>query len=382
MVGLAYKFVIEMKKKILYIAFPPIIEGNGVSKKILAQRDAFKENGHEVVLCHFVDENGKKYAYLDQNKFFCMGGRILYHIKIYIFFRRLSMHVKKTGYNGIYIRYDKNASAGFIHFLKSIEGFSKRIMEIPTYPYDSEVHNASLYRRLRLWEEKHYREKFRFCVDYMVTFTDDTTIFGVKTLKISNAVDDRTICLRKRYDSKEFEYSFIGVANLAFWHGFDRILYGLKNYYASGGKNKIIFRIVGDGNAAERTRLKKIVEDEKLTDKVIFYSNMSGKELDDLFDISNFAIGCLGCHRKQITTVKSLKNVEYAMRGIPFIYSEINDDFDGKPYILKATPDEAPIDINIIIDFIKNFVYSPSDIRQDVSHLTWEKQMKIVGGYF
>ena len=370
-----------MKIKILYLAFAPILEGNGVANKILAQCDAFKKLGHDVTFCHFRSDNGKNYACINNEDFFCLGGRLTYQFNIFRFFCKLSQYVKTSGFDAIYIRYEKNANAGFVSFLRSLKGACKVIMEIPTYPYDNEIHNASFYRRLRLWEEGHYREKFCGCVDYMATFTDATSIFGVKTLKISNAVDDKALNLRKIIEPHDYDLSFIGVANLAFWHGYDRLLYGIRNYYKAGGTKKILFRIVGEGNAEERNRLKEIVRNEKLENNVIFYGNKSGKELDDLFDQSDFAIGCLGCHRKNINTVKSLKNVEYAMRGIPFIYSETNDDFDDKPYVMKATPDDSPIDIRMIIGYIEKQKLTPEDIRKDVAHLTWDSQMEKICAY-
>lgn len=371
-----------MNKKILYLAFAPILEGNGVAKKILAQRDAFKRLGYNVVFCYFKEENGKTYACLDDIHFYCLGGRLSYQFCIFTFFRKLSSFVKDNGFDALYIRYEKNANAGFVGFLRSLKNQCVRIMEVPTYPYDNEINNASLYRRIRLWEERHYRAKFDTCVDYIVTFTDATTIFGVKTLKISNAVDASSICLRKRTKASNDEISLIGVANLAFWHGYDRLLYGMRDYYARGGQKNILFRIVGEGNRDERSRLMDIVKNEKLENNVVFYGNKSGKELDELFDNSDFAIGCLACHRKNIITVKSLKNVEYAMRGIPFIYSETNDDFDQKPYVLKASADDTPIDLNMLIDYLQKNSITPEQIRNDVSHLTWDKQMESVSTYF
>ena len=68
-----------------------------------------------------------------------------------------------------------------------------------------------------------------------------------------------------------------------------------------------------------------------------------GKELDELFDLADFAIGSLARHRSHIDKIKTLKNREYAARGIPFIYSETDEDFDRMPYILKAPADESAI---------------------------------------
>jgi hypothetical protein len=73
-----------------------------------------------------------------------------------------------------------------------------------------------------------------------------------------------------------------------------------------------------------------------------------------------------------------LKNREYAIRGIPFIYSEMDSDFDHQPYVMKAPADESPIDIQQIIDFMGHFTMQPTDIRRTVGHLTWKIQMQRV----
>ena len=94
--------------------------------------------------------------------------------------------------------------------------------------------------------------------------------------------------------------------------------------------------------------------------------------------MSSVAIGSLGRHRSGITTIKTLKNREYASRGIPFIYSENDEDFDNQSYILKAPADESPINIDAIISFLDNNNFQPEDIRKTVEHLSWKRQMEIV----
>ena len=86
----------------------------------------------------------------------------------------------------------------------------------------------------------------------------------------------------------------------------------------------------------------------------------------------------MGRHRSGITVIKTLKNREYATRGIPFIYSEQDSDFDQQPYVLKAPADESPVDIQQIIDFMASFTMQPADIRRTVGPLTWKIQMQRV----
>ena len=73
-----------------------------------------------------------------------------------------------------------------------------------------------------------------------------------------------------------------------------------------------------------------------------------------------------------------MKNREYAARGIPFIYSETDSDFDQKPYVLKAPADESAIDIYSIIHFYQQLSQTPIEIRDSIKELSWENQMGIV----
>jgi hypothetical protein len=121
-----------------------------------------------------------------------------------------------------------------------------------------------------------------------------------------------------------------------------------------------------------------IIEKYHLQDRVIFHGQLFGDELTKVFNQCQFAIGSLGRHRSGITVIKTLKNREYATRGIPFIYSEQDSDFDHQPYVLKAPADDSPIDIQQIFDFMDNFKMNPKDIRRTVEHLTWNIQMQRV----
>ena len=126
-----------------------------------------------------------------------------------------------------------------------------------------------------------------------------------------------------------------------------------------------------------------LVKKYNLRDYISFYGEQYGKSLDALFETADLAIGCLGCHRKKIKEISSLKNVEYAARGIPFIYSEQNLDFDNMPYVKKELPDDSPINIQELVEWRKKVNIQPSEIRCTVEPaLSWEQQMKKVTDYF
>jgi glycosyltransferase involved in cell wall biosynthesis len=174
------------------------------------------------------------------------------------------------------------------------------------------------------------------------------------------------------------------VAEVHYWHGFDRLIAGIGEYYKKGGTKDVRFHIVGgvaDSEMHDSMHAKgfaELIEKYGIAGHVVFHGQLFGRQLDDVFNQCQFAIGSLGRHRSGISVIKTLKNREYATRGIPFIYSEQDSDFDHQPYVVKALADESPIDIQQIIDYMDRFTMQPAEIRKTVEHLTWKIQMQRV----
>ena len=170
-----------------------------------------------------------------------------------------------------------------------------------------------------------------------------------------------------------------------YWHGYDRLIAGIGEYYRSEtSPRQVFFHVVGGVASNEMNGsmhapgFATLIDKYGIKDYVIFHGQLFGEELDKVFNQSCFAIGSLARHRSGISVIKTLKNREYATRGIPFIYSEVDEDFDHQSYVIKASPDESPINIAQVIDFIDNYHFEPLDIRKTVEHLSWKIQMERV----
>ena len=180
------------------------------------------------------------------------------------------------------------------------------------------------------------------------------------------------------------EIHLIGVAEVHYWHGYDRLIHGLGIYYEGKPEKEIFFHIIGNIDPPEMLGslqapgFQSYIRQYDIEKYVIFHKPQYGDKLDALFNEADFAIGSLGRHRTGIRNIKTLKNREYAARGIPFIYSETDSDFDTMPYIIKAPADESPIDVKQIIDFISRETGSPENIRKSIQHLSWKVQMEKV----
>ncbi len=363
--------------KVLFLIFHGFDPNNGISKKISYQLNAFKANGHEAHLC-YMDETVSKRRIVDGQIIVDYGngtkGKILKRIE----FSSIVDYAIDSNIEFVYIRSNHNANPFTINMVKRMKKVGmKVVMEIPTYPYDQEYFNKSM--RRQLIQDKLFRNQFAKQLDGIVTFSEEDFIFGQKTIKISNGIDFESVRIKKESDHPKNELHLIGVAEIHRWHGFDRVIKGMANYYSSPKELKVFFHIVGYFfSTVEKEEITRIITDNHLKQYIILHGKKHGEELDEIFDKCDFGIGSLGRHRVGIDDIKTLKNREYAARGIPFVYSETDTDFDKQPYVLKMPANESAIQIEGIISFYQNLSISPQQIRNSIEHLSWKNQMKRV----
>ena len=366
----------------IFLVFHGFAEHNGISKKIFYQCEAMKRCGADVKLCSLdINASGRQRRMLDGEVLEDYGTGIPAKIKKRMCYGSLLDYIKRESVDFVYVRSDHNASPVLINLFRKIRKAGARIfMEIPTYPYDPEYSQSPFKRKARLFVDKCFRRRLAHHINGIVTFTDLPEIFGVPTICISNGIDFSSVKVKEKQNDTSKVLKLIGVAQIHFWHGFDRVIEGLAAYYNTGDNNKeVFFHIVGEGVPAEVERLKRMTADYGLEKRVIFHGALSGSALDDIFERCDMGIASLGRHRNGITNIKTLKNREYAARGIPFVYSETDGDFDGMPYVQKAPADESAIDIEDLVRFYESVDMTPQQIRGSIENtLSWDRQMEIV----
>lgn len=363
--------------KVLFLIFHGFDPNNGISKKISYQVNALKACGNEVHLC-YMDEKNAKRRFVDDNVIANYGSGILSKILKRIEFASISDYVKNNHISLVYIRSNHNANPFTIRMVKQMKKYgAKVVMEIPTYPYDTEYKAQGISRQI--FQDKIFRRCLAKHLDAIVTFSDYDQIFGQRTIKISNGIDFDSVKMKTTVNDTSKGLNLIGVAEIHEWHGFDRLIRGLAIYYAKPQDYIVRFHVVGYFFSTEiQNEFKRIIADNHMEEYVILHGKKHGKELDDIFDMCDFGVGSLGRHRVGIDKIKTLKNREYAARGIPFIYSETDSDFDIQSYVLKAPADETPVDIYTIIDFYRKNKMSSIEIRNSILGLSWEHQMELV----
>lgn len=374
--------------RILFLVYHGFSEHSGISKKIHYQVKGLRENGHDVRLCYYdFNSLGHRCRYIDGVVIKDYGVGCMAGLRQRIDYTCIYDYCIKEKIEFIYARCFQNANPWLIHFFKMIKAAGiHAVTEIPTYPYDKEFSKHFWKQPSRFVIDKIYREKLYKYMDGMVTFSGAKEVFGQRTINISNGVDLDSIPLHIQPRYNDNSLHLIAVAEVHTWHGYDRLISGIGKYYQQTEiPRPVFFHIVGGVHPYERYRanrfhpgLQAIIDQYAIHDKIIFHGQLFGDALDDVFNQCQFAIGSLGRHRSGITDIKTLKNREYATRGIPFIYSEQDSDFDNQPYVLKAPADESPIDILQILDFWSSFDMKPENIRETVTHLSWKRQMQKV----
>ena len=365
--------------KILFLTYHGFAEASGISKKMHYQISGLRRLGHQVHVCTYdIKEDGHRVRYVDDKPLQDFGNGRLAAIQKRCCYGAVVKYAIDNKIDFVYARSFHNANPFTINMFKAFKKAGiKSVIEIPTYPYDQEYNGYGKKDQLELIIDKIFRKNLAKYTDAIVTFTQEKEIFGQRTIRISNGIELEAIPLRNEKQHTK-KLNFIGVADVHYWHGFDRFIAGIGEYYKNGGTREITFHIVGGVAANDMAIFTELIEKYGIKDRIIIHGRKFGEELNSLFENANFAVASLGRHRSGITYIKTLKNREYAARGLGFIYSEIDEDFEEKPYIFKVPADESPINIKQVIDFINGLTLTPEDIRKSIYNLTWEKQMEVV----
>ena len=293
--------------------------------------------------------------------------------------------VKISSYDFLYIRFAllHPMLLGWLMGIKQKWPEKKILMEIPTYPYDQEPRGKA--HKLALILSKWLEKKLPRVVDRVITFSNDDFIWKISTIKISNGIDVQSLSLKRKSISK-IPLQLIAVGQWSYWHGIDRLIYGMNNYYSNSNssKPKIQLSIIGDG--PERSKYKRLVKKFHLEKWIKFFDPIWGQKLDLHYENSHIAIGNLAIHRKGVYPDASLKHRDYCARGIPFILTTYDRDFDYKlPFVRYFSVTEKAIDLGEILDFVRTIKrknITSQDIRRyGKQHLSWEVKLKTVEVY-
>lgn len=286
------------------------------------------------------------------------------------------------GYDFAYIRYQGSSPLMLwaLHRLRRNNPGLTVLLEVPTFPYDGK--RESLRDWVRWGMEKLFRPFLGFLVDRVVTYSRQERIFGIPTLTTDNGVDVEAV---KSVEVCAGEpICLLGLANLSFWHGYDRVISGLAEYYSKGGKRDVRFFVIGEGN--ELPRLRQQVESMALGARVTFLGSLTGAALESAVRDMQIGISCLGVHRVSSDTT-SLKSREFCARGLPIVLGFNERDFGRDlPFVFHVTASDDPIDVADLVEWFDGLRIRlpnyPGVIRGYAEqHLTWKIKLQPVTTY-
>ena len=273
--------------------------------------------------------------------------RIVRRLPFTASWRKWSYRDEFDGLDFLYIRMVDHDDS-FVRYLRKIKSSNpdiKIIYEIPTFPYGVDekltISNCSFYIKERLCRKKaaHY-------FDRIVTFYGQDSIWDVPCIKLMNGFDFGSVQLPKR--EKPESINIISVSTTAFWHGYDRFIEGLHEYYIHGGTENIQYHVVGN----VLPKISEMVHRYALEDHVILHGLLSGEELAEVYRLCLLGIDILGGHRRDYPISSTLKSREYGAWGLPLITSSPVDYLPNDyPYQLLVPYDESPIQINDVIRY-------------------------------
>ena len=339
-------------KKLLFIssldATGEKLNYDGVMKKLLYQIKTLEEMGFDVDyvkrkdnVIYICNNNTHKSEHLiDTVPSFYDTMKRLY--------LSLTNRIPDMQYDVVYMRYE-HLSWPESRFFKKVKNHNKQIRlyaELPTYMGKWEP-GASLLAKVKFIINRISQIIIPLNVDRVVTFSDHERIYGIKTIRIENFADIESLPVRQLQEEDGFH--MMGVAMMTPSHGYDRVIKGLKEYYDSNPAKKVYLHLIGKGYVVPEW--KRLVEEYNLSKYVIFEGIKSGKDLDDYFNRCQVAVATLAIFRKKCPKASELKIREYTARGIPFIYSAYEPQFEDQSFCLKEPHDESPINIQQVLDF-------------------------------
>ncbi|NMC60332.1 MAG: glycosyltransferase family 4 protein [Candidatus Methanofastidiosa archaeon] len=360
---------------------------SGVEKKIIEQCIALKNLGVEIYALFVLDGiPDKSLSEISRNNEFIKYVFPSYKVNKWIM-RKWKMAVIDKNIRQlsndrtiVYLRYP----GADPHLCKLLETNPKLIF---VSEHQSAIVKGIMLKKgyfLRSVSEKLFGRLVRRKIDAFVGVTNEVVAYqrsfvqkrNIPTITIPNGIIVSSVPLRTPppFDGKNLD--LLCVAQVAKWHGLDRLIRGMAEYK---GEVNVRLNVVGYGS--EIPNLKKLILSLKLDDSVLFHGFKTGKELDEFFDKCHIAVGSLGLHRVGVSEGSILKVREYCARGIPFIYGVPDADFqEGFPYVLRVPSNEEPVDIAQVISFAGRICSDqrhPQFMREyALINLDWSMKMK------
>ena len=333
--------------------FSQIEEGSlGPRKKVQSQIETFSKNGIELELVERPFQlTGKIRGNFILRQLIC---RLPF---TYVY----SKHTYEEKYRDadvFYIRFLAGdfAFSQFVKKLRKNNPKSKIVMELADYPTTWYMTTSLLYKILYfpiILKDIFARKYYKKYIDRIALLKPIDVVYGIPVLHFENGI--AVSKLRVRTSCGITKIKMLAVAAMCNFHGYDRLIEGLNNYYSTGGRREIELHLVGGKEApgSDLLKYKELTKKYGLEKRIIFHGEKTGEELDIMYDTCNIAVASLGMYRIGYKVANSLKIREYVAKGMPIVSGCPIDIFEGREfsYVCEMPNNESFINIEKIIGF-------------------------------
>lgn len=353
-----------MQKVFMLINYTPNDKSIGITKKIEAEIDTFKELNWDVYYSAYIDGG---IGIFDNNNQLIFSKRFIVKNRKYQSLRRyfLLINTCQLFFDATDVKFDLcfgrllAPNHAYIKLLTTMKKSGMRII-IESLAYFPGIKFKSMKGKYITYMLKKNSKKFKYCVDRFLTEGHLDDFYGVPTkeARIGVAVDK---IVPHHYLGNTDEINLISVSNETQYHAYDRIIKSIACYRKHAGSHKIKLHLVG--TIHESTR--KLIKELQIEDLVLIYGKRYGKELDDIYNQCNMGIGPLGPHRIGGKKDTGLKTKEYFAKGLPYIYAGTEMKvLDGFPFIHEVPSDESLISIDEIWKFYETYANSENVVQE------------------
>lgn len=376
--------------RIAYIYF---LLGNmpGIEKKICHQARAVSQLSAGQIDFFMLNRGIEKFADgIHYRLIKLAAGPWAYYELLFKKYDLIAHSVDLSSYDVVILRYPYADRSGIDfagHHCLITEHNSNEIPELMANLQNPHVHlSLKAFRRIRLEIEKKYANpQLARCAGF-ITITDELRQAKLKqlprplpaqTIPTGVSTDSITPTGYQPFHGRQMNLAFMS-GEIQPWHGFDRLLAGLKNF---SGPVRIKIHLIGH---IQPENLKGWNLDP---DFFIFHGLQTGENLDRILANCHVAVGSLGLFRNQMTESSPLKTREYMARGLPFVIAgkdpDLSPDDVIKSSYLEFPNDASPLDFDRIVEFVTqiNRTY-PGDelsaLMRDYcrTHLDWTIKMQ------
>ncbi len=362
-------------KNFLYITYVDYQENSfpGVQAKINGQIGALRAAGHHVDRINQFG-SGAQLVDCDNSRCELFTAPLSRRFSI---LKAVKAAVSRRKYAGAYIRFQffSEDMRRITRLLR--KNGTKVILEIPTYPYDSELRQQGPKGEVKLLCDRLFRRSCGKNIDLIATFSDDKRIYGVPCMTIMNGLDYDLFPLREVRQPREDVLHLLVVASMQPWQGYDRLLKGMVDYYRQDRPVRVVAHLVGDG--VELAGYQKIAAENGIEQYVRFYGQKDRESIRQIANQCDIAVGSLGSFRRPgVTRLSTLKSREYCALGFPSVNATQTDILDrDNPYCLYVPEDESAVDIEQVVDFYHRVYFKSGLTASQVAETVRQEAMRV-----